>query len=111
MTADRKISKTQEMVYEMKVRDVMTRQVISVRPDERMSGLRALLSVNRISGLPVVRGDELVGLVSVEDFMKWLVDRAEAPRRAPPAWEELRVTRRRILPVGQMRWVQVRRRS
>ncbi len=72
-----KITKTQEMVYEMKVGDVMNRSVISVYPNDRMSKLRGILRRNRISGLPVVEGDCLVGLVSIEDFIKWLADRQD----------------------------------
>jgi CBS domain-containing protein/anti-sigma regulatory factor (Ser/Thr protein kinase) len=72
-----KASKTQEMVYEMKVGDVMTREVITVRPTTRLSELRGLLQQNRISGLPVVDEERLVGLVSVEDFIKWLADRQD----------------------------------
>jgi CBS domain-containing protein/anti-sigma regulatory factor (Ser/Thr protein kinase) len=72
-----KASKTQEMVYEMKVGDVMTRSVITVRPTTRLSELRGLLRQNRISGLPVVDAERLVGMVSVEDFIKWLADRQE----------------------------------
>jgi CBS domain-containing protein/anti-sigma regulatory factor (Ser/Thr protein kinase) len=64
------------MIYEMKVGDVMTRHVITVRPTDRMSQLRPLLRNNRISGLPVVEADRLVGVISVEDFIKWLADRA-----------------------------------
>jgi CBS domain-containing protein/anti-sigma regulatory factor (Ser/Thr protein kinase) len=74
MSAQR-ITKTQEMIYEMKVGEVMTKNVITVRPENRMSELREILQHNRISGLPVVEGDRLVGLVSLEDFMKWIADR------------------------------------
>ena len=70
-----KTSKTQEMVYEMKVGDVMTKDVITVRPKSLLSQLRGVLQHNRISGLPVVDEDRLVGLISLEDFIKWLADR------------------------------------
>lgn len=72
-----RITKTQEMVYELKVGEVMTRQVITVQPDVPMSRLRGILRQNRISGLPVVDDQRLVGLISLEDFIKWLADRAE----------------------------------
>jgi CBS domain-containing protein/anti-sigma regulatory factor (Ser/Thr protein kinase) len=65
------------MVYEMKVRDVMTRDVITVGPTNLMSELRGILRRNRISGLPVVQGERLLGIISVEDFIKWLADRHE----------------------------------
>ena len=77
MNANSKINKLQEMIYEMKVRDVMTRQVITVHPREHMSTLRALLRLNRISGLPVVETGQLVGLISVEDFIRHLADRCQ----------------------------------
>jgi CBS domain-containing protein/anti-sigma regulatory factor (Ser/Thr protein kinase) len=72
-----KPSKTQEMVYEMKVGDVMTKQVITVRPKSLLSDLRKVLQQNRISGLPVVDEERLVGLISLEDFIKWLADRQD----------------------------------
>jgi len=72
-----RITKTQELVYEMRVADVMTRCVITVGPQDRMSALRGILRKNRISGVPVVEGERLVGLVSLEDFIKWLADRQD----------------------------------
>jgi len=67
-----RITKTQELVYELKVMDVMTKDVIAVCADDRMALLRTLLRRNRFSGLPVLRADQLVGLISLEDFIQWL---------------------------------------
>ena len=61
----------------MKVGEVMTKPVITVRSDEPMSRLRGILHQNRISGLPVVDEGRLVGLISLEDFIRWLGDRAD----------------------------------
>jgi CBS domain-containing protein/anti-sigma regulatory factor (Ser/Thr protein kinase) len=72
----RRPGKIQELVYELKVEAVMTRKLISLAPEAPMSGLRSLLRDNRISGLPVVQGETLVGLVSVEDFINWLAQGA-----------------------------------
>ncbi|HUT88848.1 MAG TPA: CBS domain-containing protein [Thermoguttaceae bacterium] len=77
MSSDGRVTKTQEMVYEMKVRDVMVRDIITVGPQDRMSKLRGILHKNRISGLPVVDGEKLLGIISIEDFIKWLADRHE----------------------------------
>ncbi|MFO7905544.1 MAG: CBS domain-containing protein [Planctomycetota bacterium] len=77
VSGEKKITKTQEMIYEMKVRDVMTRDVITVGPKELMSKLRGILRHNRIAGVPVVDGPKLVGVISVEDFIEWLADRCE----------------------------------
>ncbi len=77
-TADspRRVGKIQELVYELKVQAVMTRKLITLGPEAPMSGLRSILRNNRISGLPVVRGETLVGMISVEDFINWLAQGA-----------------------------------
>jgi len=77
VSSEMRPTKTQEIVYEVRVGDVMTRNVIAVRPQDRMSELRHVLKCNSISGLPVVDEDRLVGLISLEDFIKWLADRAD----------------------------------
>jgi CBS domain-containing protein/anti-sigma regulatory factor (Ser/Thr protein kinase) len=69
------VTKLQEMVHELKVGDVMTTDIISVHPKARMSELREILRINRISGLPVVDGDTLVGIISIEDFIKTLAEK------------------------------------
>ncbi len=74
---DTKITKTQELVYEMKVNHVMTKGVITVRPQTPMSELREIFRRNRISGTPVVADDHLVGIISLEDFIKWLSDNGD----------------------------------
>ena len=77
MNADIKISKIQEIVREMNIGEVMTRNVITVGSKDPMRGLRGILRRNRISGLPVVDAGRLVGLVSLEDFIKWLAERED----------------------------------
>ena len=72
-----KTTKTQELVYEMKVGDVMTADVITVQAKDLMSSLRDVFRDNRISGLPVLDGERLVGLISLEDFIKWLADKED----------------------------------
>ncbi len=75
-----KFSKIQELVYELKVRDAATKNVITTRPEMLMSELREILYSNRISGVPVMEGDKLVGIISIEDFINWLAgDRVDCP--------------------------------
>lgn len=52
----------------------MKKEVITVTPSTRMSQLRVILRDNRISGAPVVEDGLLVGIISIEDFIRWLVD-------------------------------------
>lgn len=77
MALDGKISKCQELVYEIRVGDVMKRNVIMVSPRARMSELGNVLREKRISGAPVVERDKLVGIISLDDFIRWLAERGE----------------------------------
>ena len=72
-----KISKIQELVYEIRVGDVMKKEVFTVSPRTHMSVLRLILQKKRISGTPVIEKGKLVGIVSVEDFIKWLANREQ----------------------------------
>jgi len=75
VTPDNKISRIQELVYEIRVGEVMQKDVITISPQTNMSELRGILREKRISGAPVMEGDEMVGIISIEDFIKWLADR------------------------------------
>jgi CBS domain-containing protein/anti-sigma regulatory factor (Ser/Thr protein kinase) len=68
----REITKLQELTYELKVGDAMSRRVITVSPDTTMNEFREMLRANRISGTPVLHAGELVGVVSIEDLIKAL---------------------------------------
>ena len=67
-------TRTQELVYEMKAGEVMTSRVVTVTPETSMNELREVLRSNRISGTPVVSKGRLVGIISIEDFIKWLAN-------------------------------------
>ena len=60
----------ERVIFQMPVRDVMTRNVISVTRDADLHEAARLLSENRISGLPVV--DErrrVIGVISESDIL------------------------------------------
>ena len=55
----------------MQVKDVMTRNVISVQSDDQTLKAARLMLQNRISGLPVVdKNGELIGIVTEGDFLR-----------------------------------------
>ncbi|MEN6572032.1 MAG: CBS domain-containing protein [Anaerolineaceae bacterium] len=66
------ITRTEELAYELKVEQVMTKVLKSVSPDQTM--LEALESFRdgRISGAPVVADGRLIGLISMEDLIRCL---------------------------------------
>ena len=66
------VTKLQELVYELKIEQVMTQKVITVSPEDSMRQLKEVLRLNRISGTPVLRDGELIGIISIEDVIKAL---------------------------------------
>lgn len=78
----------------MKAKDVMTRSVISVVPDDSITRAIRLMLQHRISGLPVIDVDgRLQGVVTEGDFLR----RAEtATQRQRPRWLEFLISPGRL---------------
>ena len=55
------------------VRDVMVGPVICVKPDQTVDECMALMTAKRFRHLPVMDGDELVGMVSIGDLVKSVI--------------------------------------
>jgi CBS domain-containing protein/anti-sigma regulatory factor (Ser/Thr protein kinase) len=66
------ITRLHELVYELKIAEVMTREAVTVTPRTSMAELRQVLREHRISGAPVVDNGQLVGIVSIEDLIEAL---------------------------------------
>src|SRR5689334_18731974 len=66
------INRVEELSYDLKIREVMTAALKTASPDMPLSKVLDLLRLNRISGLPVVENDRLVGVVSLEDIVRAL---------------------------------------
>ena len=68
----KEITKLQELAYELKVGQAMTKEVITVSPYSTMAEFMEVLRVNRISGTPVLEEGRMIGIVSIEDLIKAL---------------------------------------
>jgi CBS domain-containing protein len=62
------------------VADIMSRSVISVSPETDIEEVRHLLTNQRIRRVPVLQGDQLVGIVSRSDLIKQIAMRWVCPR-------------------------------
>jgi CBS domain-containing protein len=61
--------------------DIMTREVVTVRPDTRVSAVAHLLRDHKISAVPVVDDhDHVVGIISEGDLL------GKPPSRSPRGW-------------------------
>jgi CBS domain-containing protein len=58
-----------ELIYQLKIKDVMTSAVITAKKTDTMRYIQALMRENYITGLPIVDGAHLVGIVSIEDII------------------------------------------
>ena len=67
----------QELVLELRVRDVMRRNIIEVSPSTTMTELRSILKDNSISGAPVTTEGRLIGVISLDNFIHWLTSKSD----------------------------------
>jgi len=59
----------------MKIKDIMTRNIISITPEASLKELATLIKQHRINGVPVVTKEgALVGIVTMTDILKILRD-------------------------------------
>lgn len=70
----RKIILVGKSSRETPVRDVMTSRVVYARPDLTLEECLALMTDKRIRHLPVMKDDEVVGVVSIGDLVKGIID-------------------------------------
>jgi CBS domain-containing protein/anti-sigma regulatory factor (Ser/Thr protein kinase) len=68
----RKLSVAQVLVYELRVRDAMSKPPITAAPTDTLRAVQNLMKARRISGVPISDGDNLLGLVTIEDIIRAL---------------------------------------
>ena len=57
------------------VREIMERNVVHVRPDQSLELCMALMTEKRVSHLPVLEGDKVMGIVSIGDLLKSMISK------------------------------------
>jgi CBS domain-containing protein len=60
---------------DVNVGDVMTRNPVTISPDDDILAAAQLMSERRIRHLPIVQGDNLLGIVGIREVMRTLVER------------------------------------
>ncbi len=59
-------------IFRMEARSFMTRNVVTIQHDEDMGKAAELMVEEEITGLPVIRKEKLVGIITAHDLLKWL---------------------------------------
>jgi CBS domain-containing protein len=80
-----KLERTKEAI--MKIRELMTRKVLTIGPEAPIKDVAKILVTNRISGLPVcdIEG-HVLGVISEGDILYKEYDPTEGHRGGPLAW-------------------------
>lgn len=61
----------QRRLGELRLKDIMTREVVTIKPDQSLEEIWKLLRRHRIRGAPVIdEAKKLLGIVSIADFLK-----------------------------------------
>ncbi len=63
-----------ELVAKIKVAQVMTREVVTVTGDTPLEEAARLMTDHKISGLPVMQGSNVVGIITETDLFKSLLE-------------------------------------
>jgi len=66
-------TRTQELIYEVRVEEAMSREVITVEPESSMAEVLGILKEKRLTGTPVIKEGDLVGIVSIADLIRSLL--------------------------------------
>ena len=62
----------------LRLRDIMTTDVVSVPPDATLREVAEVLAERQVSGAPVVDGGRVVGVITATDLVRF-----ESPEAAP----------------------------
>lgn len=65
----------------LRVRDVMTTDVITFTPETSIRDAMEGLSTNHLSGAPVVSGEKVVGVISMTDILAFIASEPEPEQR------------------------------
>jgi CBS domain-containing protein len=84
-------------------RDIMTRDVVSIAPDTRVAEIAALLDTRNIKRVPVLRGAEVVGIVSRANLVQALAAIPHPAKRVVPSNDDA-IRGRLLMELEQQSW-------
>lgn len=73
----RRIATHNEAALDIRIEDVMTRDIIIGFPGDELSDVSNTMTTKRIRHLPIMDGQALVGMISIGDIVKSQLDHAE----------------------------------
>ena len=73
LTSAKQIEKQVQKIAALKVSQAMTPNPVTVKPDTGLEAVAALMVDSNLHTLPVVEGEELVGVIGKEDVLRTLL--------------------------------------
>lgn len=64
-------------LHQVSVRDLMVVDIIKCRPDDDVHKVMSMMTDRRVRHLPVFDGEELMGIISIGDLVKYRIDEIE----------------------------------
>ena len=80
VASDRELARDYVKSHARTVRDIMTRDVVSISDTAELADIAMLLETKRIKRVPVVRDGKLVGIVSRANLVRALATTSSAPK-------------------------------
>ena len=74
----RKVALQGKTSKQTQVREIMLKDVITVTPDDSVEECMKLMTEKRFRHLPVVEGENLVGMISIGDLVNWIISTQNA---------------------------------
>ena len=74
----RKVALHGKTSKETRVREIMPRELLTVTVDDSVEECMRTMTENRVRHLPVMEGDNVVGLVSIGDLVNWIISTQNA---------------------------------
>lgn len=59
-----------ELIYELKIKDAMSTSLITAKRTDSLRRIQLLMKEHKITGVPIVDGSRLVGIVSMDDVIR-----------------------------------------
>jgi CBS domain-containing protein len=71
------------LVKDLPVREFMRRPALTVTPETCLREAAQLMIAHHIHGVPVVLGKRVIGVITVSDLLRWMVDTEEVAGEVP----------------------------
>ena len=70
----RKLAELERAAFDARVADIMTAEVITVRPEDSSDHCMQVVTDKRIRHLPVMQGGDVVGVLSIGDLVRAVIE-------------------------------------